>query len=122
MKPSESPTEEISELVDGIMDAICPSSVPIAFIGDFPNNRYGMLVTAKRGSGYSRRCRACRTLFVGLREAQAHPCSFERQWRVTSRHYLPENVKPIRHRVRTLIRVEQKKGLVRRLLSMVGLG
>ena len=122
MKPSESPTEEISELVDDIMDAICPSSVPITFIGDFPNNRYGMLTSTKKGDGYSRRCRACKQLFISLREAQAHPCSFERQWRVNSRHYLPETQKPLRHRARTLIRVEQKKGLVRRLLSMVGLG
>lgn len=92
------------------------------FIGDYPNNRYGMLVTAKKSSGMSRRCRACKKLFVGLREAQAHPCSFERQWRAESRHYLPENAKPIRWRSRTVIRVERRRGLLQRLLSMVGLG
>ena len=122
---NESPMEkEIRELIE---NPIWPVTVPtITFIGDFPNNRYGMLVTAKRGSGYSRRCRACKKLFVSLRDAQAHPCLLEREWRVTSRHYLPENQKPIRRRSRTVIRVgkkvERQKGLVRRLLSMVGLG
>ena len=119
----KSPIEqEIQEL---IVNPTWPVMVPtITFIGDFPNNRYGML--AKRGSGYSRRCRACARLFVSLRDAQAHPCLLEREWRVTSRHYLPENQKPIRRRSRTVIRVERRrvrrKGLVRRLLSMVGLG
>ena len=118
---NKSPIEqEIQELIE---NPTWPVTVPtITFIGDFPNNRWGMLTSTKKGDGYSRRCRACKTLFISLREAQAHPCSFERQWRVNSRHYLPETQKPIRHRARTLIRVEQKKGLVRRLLSMVGLG
>jgi len=117
---NKSPIEqEIQELVNDIMDA---TSVPVTFVNDYPNNRFGMLTSTKKGDGYSRRCRACKQFFVGLREAQAHSCSFERQWRVNSRHYLPETQKPIRHRARTLIRVEQKKGLVRRLLSMVGLG
>ena len=118
---NKSPIEqEVQELMDV---PIWLDTVPtVTFVNDYPNNRYGMLTSAKKGSGYARRCRACKQLFVGLREAQAHSCSFERQWRVLSRHYLPETQKPIRHRARTLIRVEQKKGLVRRLLSMVGLG
>jgi hypothetical protein len=89
---------------------------------DFPNNRYGMLARASRSSGMSRRCRACGQLFADLGVAQAHRCERERWWRVMSGHYLPEDAKPIRRRSKTVIKVEEKKGLLQRLLSMIGLG
>jgi hypothetical protein len=86
---------------------------------DLPNNRYGMLSWMSPKTGVVRRCRACHTGFKTIKGAQRHVCRYEKAWRASSGHILPETVKNVGSRRSTK---RKSRSIFKRVLSLIRLG